>query len=185
MKKSIYLFVLMLLASIVSAQTPPAQPTPPTQTTAPSSTSGKTLPELLNWMTGEWEGEGTSRGENPFIGKLSVVPELDSTSLLIHRESTTKDGMTGGLKELIIIGYDSRTKKIAATLYDNKNSIDIYVGESKANEIVFSCASCPQGYVWRFSFKQMPDGGVQFVKERSEPGKEPSKVAEINFKKKS
>ncbi len=182
MKKIIYLFVPSLLASMVYAQTPPSGPSAGTPS---SSTSGKTLPELLNWMTGEWEGEGTSRQEKEFIGKLSVIPELDSSALLIHRESTTKEGLAGGLKELMIIGYDGRTKKIVATLYDNKNLIDLYVGELMPNEILFSCASCQQGYISRFSFKQMADGGISFVKERADPGKEASKVTEINFKKKS
>lgn len=186
MKKSFYFFISMLLALVVSAQTPPAQPAPPSAPApaAAPSTSGKTLPELLNWMMGEWEGEGSSRTEKEFIGKLSVIQELDATALLIHRESTTKEGLTGGLKELIIVGYDGRTKKIVATLYDNKNLIDLYVGELKTNEVVFSCASCQQGYVSRFSFKLMSDSAMSFVKERADPGKEPSKVAEINFKKK-
>ena len=185
MKKSIYLFILMLLASVVFAQTPPAPPAPQTTATTQPSTAGKTLPELLNWMMGEWEGEGTSRAEQQFIGKLSVIPELDSTALLIHRESTTKEGLTGGLKELMIVGYDGTTKKIVATLYDNKNVIGLFVGEYKTNEIVFSAANLQQGYISRFSFKQMPDGGVAFVKEGATPGKEVSKQAEINFKKKS
>jgi hypothetical protein len=188
MKKSIYLIVLMLLASVIYAQTPPAQPAPPTtpaQTAPPPNTSGKTLPELLSWMMGEWEGDGTSRSEKEFIGKLSVIPELDSTALLIHRESTTKEGLTGGLKELMIIGYDGTTKKIVATVYDNKNTIALYVGELKSpNELAFNSATAQQGYVSRRTFKTMPDG-LSFVIEGASPGKEVSKVVEINFKKKS
>src|SRR5262245_60897107 len=130
MKKSIYFIVLMSLASVVYAQTPPAQPAPPAAPApAAPSTSGKTLPELLNWMMGEWQGDGTSRSENQLIGKLSVIPELDATAVLLHRESTTKEGLTGGLKELMIVGYDGTTKKIIATVYDNKNTIALYVGE--------------------------------------------------------
>lgn len=180
MKKITYLFVLSLLASMVYAQTPPSAPSPGT---APASTSGKTLPELLSWMMGEWEGEGISRGEQ-LIGKLSVVPELDSTAVLIHRESTNKEGLTGGRKELVVVGYDGTTKKIVATLYDNKNVILLYVGELKTNEIVFSAAQLQQGYVSRFSLRQLPDGGVAFVKEEQAPGKQGTKL-EINFKKKS
>src|SRR5574339_108470 len=116
MKKSIYLIVLMSLLSTVYAQTPPAPPAAPTAPAPAPTTSGKTLPELLAWMMGEWEGEGTSRSENQFIGKLSAIPELDSTALLIHRESTTKEGLTGGLKELMIVGYDGTTKKIVGTV---------------------------------------------------------------------
>lgn len=183
MKKSIYLIILMLFASVVYAQTPPAAPAQP-EPAAATSTSGKTLPELLNWMMGEWQGEGTSRSEKEFIGKLSVIPELDSTSLLIHRESTTKEGLTGGLKELMIIGYDGTTKKIVATIYDNKNTIGLYVGELKTDEIVFTQAYLQPGYVSRFSFKLMPDAGMIFVREGSAPGKEISKSVEINFKKK-
>jgi hypothetical protein len=188
MKKSIYLIILMLLASVVHAQTPPAQPAPPTAPApaAAPNTSGKTLPELLNWMIGEWEGEGTSRSENQFIGKLSAIPELDATAVLLHRESTTKEGLTGGLKELMIVGYDGTTKKIIGTVYDNKNTIALYVGELKSDtELVFNSATAQQGYVSRRTFKTMPDGRLSFVIEGASPGKEVSKVVEINFKKKS
>jgi hypothetical protein len=184
MKKSFYLIILMLLAPVIYAQTPPAQSAPAAPTAAPS-TLGKTLPELLNWMMGEWEGEGTSRSEKEFIGKLSVIQELDATAVLIHRESTTKEGLTGGLKELMIIGYDGTTKKIIGTVYDNKNTIALYVGELKTeNELVFNSATAQQGYVSRRTFKIMPDG-LSFVIEGATPGKEVSKVVEINFKKKS
>jgi len=187
MKKSIYLIVLMFLASVVHAQTPPAPPAPPTAA-APGpapTTSGKTLPELLGWMIGEWEGEGTSRSENQFIGKLSAIPELDATAVLLHRESTTKEGLTGGLKELMIVGYDGTTKKIIGTVYDNKNTIALYVGELKSDtELVFNSATAQQGYISRRTFKIMPDGRLSFVIEGASPGKEVSKVVEINFKKK-
>jgi hypothetical protein len=185
MKKSFYLIILMLLAPVIYAQTPPAQSAPAAPTAAPS-TLGKTLPELLNWMMGEWEGEGTSRSEKEFIGKLSVIQELDSTALLIHRESTTKEGLTGGLKELMLVGYDGTTKKIVGTVYDNKNTIALYVGELKSgNELVFNSATAQQGYISRRTFKTMPDGALSFVIEGAAPGKEVSKAVEINFKKKS
>jgi hypothetical protein len=192
MKKNIYLIALMLFASAIYAQTPPAPPSQsaPAATPAPApgapSTSGKTLPELLSWMIGEWEGEGTARAENQFIGKLSAVPELDATAVLIHRESTTKEGLTGGLKELMTVGYDGTTKKIVATVYDNKNTIALFVGELKTpTELVFNLATNQQGYVARRTFKSMPDGGLSFVIEGAAPGKEVSKIVEINFKKKS
>lgn len=186
MKKRIYLIVLMLLASMVHAQTPPPAAAPPTAPAPAPAASGKTLPELLGWMIGEWEGEGTSRSENQFIGKLSAIPELDATAVLLHRESTTKEGLTGGLKELMIVGYDGTTKKIIATVYDNKNTIALYVGELKSDtELVFNSATAQQGYVSRRTFKIMPDGRLSFVIEGAAPGKEVSKVVEINFKKKS
>jgi hypothetical protein len=183
MKKVACIFIVSLLASIAYSQTPPA---PPAQTAPPARpASEQTLPELLSWMIGEWEGEGIARAEREFIGKLSTMPELDGTALLIRRESTTKEGLSGGLKELMIVGFDGTTKKIVATVYDNKNSIALYVGELKTNEVVFSAATAQQGYVSRRIFKVMPDGGLSFVIEGATPGKEVSKLVEINFKKKS
>ena len=96
-----------------------------------------------------------------------------------------KKDLAGGLKELIIVGFDGTTKKIVATVYDNKNTIALYVGELKTNEVVFSAATAQQGYVSRRIFKLMPDGGLSFVIEGATPGKEVSKLVEINFKKKS
>jgi hypothetical protein len=186
MKKVASIFLFALLGSFAYGQTPPAPPaSPPAQTAPPAQTSGQTLPELLNWMIGEWQGEGIARGEREFIGKLSSVPELDATAVLIRRESENKEGIAGGLKELMIVGFDGTTKKIVATVYDNKNSIALYVGELKTNEIVFNAATAQQGYVSRRIFKLMPDGGVSFVSEGATPGKEVSKFVEINFKKKS
>ncbi|HEY7162003.1 MAG TPA: hypothetical protein VH815_12125, partial [Acidobacteriota bacterium] len=117
---------------------------------------------------------------------LSAIPELDSTAVLLHRESTTKEGLTGGLKELMIVGYDGTTKKIVGTVYSNKNAIEILVGELKSEtELLFNSVSVQQGYVSRRTYKTMPDGRLSFVIESGSPGKEVSKVVEINFKKKS
>lgn len=188
MKKLTTFVAVSLLAALGYAQT--QSPTPPPASPAPTAPApaeaGKTLPELLSWMIGEWEGDGVSRGEREFIGKLSVMPELDSTAVLVRRESATKgENLAGGLKELMIIGYDGTTKKIVATVYDNKNTIALYVGELKTNEIVFSVATAQQGYVNRRVFRLMPDSGVSFIIEGASPGKEVSKLVEINFKKKA
>jgi hypothetical protein len=185
MKKLLILVSISLLVTLAYAQTS-GTAQPPASQAPPAADAGKTLPELLGWMIGEWEGEGVSRGEREFLGKLSVIPELDSTALLVHRESSTKgENIAGGLKELMIIGYDGTTKKIVATLYDNKNSIALYVGELKTNEIVFNLATAQQGYLSRRSIKLMPDGAMSFVIEGATPGKEVSKLVEINFKKKA
>jgi len=190
MKKFI-LFTVLLTAFAISgfAQTgtpAPSTTPPPAQPPAGAATpSDKPLIEVLSWMMGQWEGEGISRDQQ-FIGHLNVSADLDGTILQITRESTSKNStLTGGLKEIMLVGLDGTTKKIVETLYDNKNRIALYVGELGQNEIVFSLATAQPGYVDRRIFRLLPDGGLAFVIEGAAPGKEVSKLVEINFKKKS
>jgi hypothetical protein len=185
-----FLFLMVLLASGVFAQTSstpaaPAAPAAPAPTPAPAIDSGKPLSEALAFIVGTFEGEGVSRGEHEFIGKMSVTSELEGNALLLRRESMNKagSGPSGGLQELMIIGFDGTTKKIIGTLYDNKNAIALFVGELKENELVFSSTTVQPGYVSRRIFKQLADGRLSFVTEVGSPGKEVSKLVEINFKK--
>ena len=186
--KRIFLLLLMAFVTTVAlAQNPPATPpSPPAAAPASPETGTKLLADLLGFMVGNWEGDGLARGEHEFIGKMSVTSELEGNALLVRRESMNKaGGPSGGLQEMMIIGYDGTTKKIIATVYDNKNNIALYVGESKEGEVDFSLATAPQGYVSRRIFKLLPDGGLSCVMEGASPGKEVSKMVEINFKKKT
>jgi hypothetical protein len=112
---------------------------------------------------------------------------LDTAALLLSRESMNKEGgPSGGKKEIFLIGFDSTTKKLIGTLYNNKGMIALYVGELKPVEVVFNIASPPPqpGAVNRITFRQLSDGGISYFVEESAPGKEVSKTVEINFKKK-
>jgi hypothetical protein len=181
MKTNFFLLMMFCIAALAFGQTPPSPP--PAPESAPAGE--KPLADALGFMIGDWEGEGISRGEHEFIGKLSVSTELENNALLMRRESMNKaGGPSGGLQELMIIGFDGTTKKIVATLYDNKNSIALYVGEIGDKEVVFSLATQAPGYVSRRSFKLLADGGLSFTVEGATPGKEVSKMVEINFKKK-
>lgn len=177
------MFVFFFLGQTSAQTQSQTQPADQTASVPPVDTT-KSFSEQVGWMIGEWEGEGVS-GQVQFVGKLSVTSELDGEALLLSRESMNKGGnVSGGLKEITVIGVDGTTKKIVATIYDNKNTIALYVGELKPNELVFTATSMKTGYAERRSFKQLADGGLSFVVERSSPGKEMSKVTEINFKKK-
>lgn len=143
------------------------------------------LAEALGWMIGEWEGLGTTTGGREFVGKLSVAAELDNSALILHRESMNKaGGPSGGLKEVMMIGFDNTTKKIVGVTYDNNSSIALYVGEMKGDDLVFNSAVTQPGYVSRRTFRKSSDG-VSFFTETGSPGKEVSKAIEISFKKKN
>jgi len=187
MKKLFLLIGLLIFyVSLVHAQT--TQTTPPPQTppaaTAPAQ-EPKTIDEALRWMEGNWEGTGKARGDHEFMGSLAVTSELDGNGILVNRGSMTMSGdPTGALKELMLIGYDGTTKKIVATMYDNKNIIAIYVGELGTNQIVFNLATAQPGYVSKRTFQLQPDGTLYFSIEGATPGNQPTKQVEINFKKK-
>jgi hypothetical protein len=185
MKPFALLFVLLTFAGALWAQNPP--PTPAPQTTPPASppTTDKSLSDLLGWLIGEWEGEGVSVNGAAFVGMMSAVFELDNEAILARRESMNKPGgPSGGLKELMLIGFDGTTKKIIMTLYNNKNFIALYAGELTGTDVVFNSKTAPSGYTDRRTFKQLPDGGVSFFTEAASPGKAVSKIVEIKFKKK-
>jgi|SRR5215203_3520941 len=178
---SFLLFTLSAVSGFAQTPAPPVAPAPAQSTEIPDAS----LDQVLSFLIGEWEGEGIARAEHEFIGKMAATSELEGNAILLRRESMNKaGGPSGGLQEMMIIGYDGTTKKIVGTVYDNKNNIYLYVGESKEGEVVFSLATAPAGYVSRRIFRMTPDGALSFVMEGASPGKEVSKMVEINFKKK-
>jgi hypothetical protein len=179
MKQKTVFLMLMVFASFAFAQ---AQQ--PTQS-APA-TGSKPLAETLDWLVGNWQGEGLMSGDQEFVGTMKGTRELDDEAIVLMRESMNKaGGLAGGRKEIMVIGYEGTTKKVVMTLHTSNNFIGIYTGELKDHEIVFTLATNQAGYVDRRSFKQLPDGGVSFIIERGAPGKNVSKLVEINFKKKA
>lgn len=179
MKRNSLLLIMIFFSGIVMAQgqSTPAAPAAPA--------AGKPLAEILGFMSGNWEGDGVARGEHAFVGKLTVTSELEGNALLMRRESMNKEGgPSGGLQELMIIGYEGSTKKIVGTLYDNKNNIGLYVGEVSGDQIVLSRTAIAAGYVDRRTIKLLPEGVLSFVGEFGSPEAPVSKVVEINFKKK-
>ena len=176
------LFPLVVFLFACSMQVLADQP----QTSAPPATENKMLSDSLAWMIGEWQGAGTTNGGHEFMAQLSITTELDHTALLLRRESMNKaGGPSGGLKELMVIGFDGTTKKIVGVTYDTNNNIALYVGELQDKQIVFNSAVAQPGYVLRRTFHLKDDGTVDFFTETGSPGKEVTRVIEINFKKKS
>lgn len=150
-----------------------------------TTTEAKLLADTLGWMMGDWDGTGTTTGGREFLGKLSVAPELDNASVILHRESMNKaGGPSGGLKEVMMIGYDGTTKKIVGVTYDTNYNISLYVGELNGDDLIFNSAVTQPGYVARRTFHKTADG-INFTVETGSPGKEVTKTIEINFKKKS
>ena len=185
MKHFLFLLTVTLFSTAVFAQVAASS-----ASAAPDPTAGateKSVAESLDWMMGEWEGEGVSPGEREFIGMMSVTRELDDNAVLIRRESMNKaGGPSGGRKEIMVIEVDGATRKIVMTVHASNHFIGIYSGEMKgSNEIVFTLVTSQPGYVNRRSFKLLGDGGVSFTIEGASPGKEVSRQVEINFRKKS
>jgi hypothetical protein len=169
---------IALFACFAFAQTPPASK-------APANEMFKTTAEQLNWMIGEWEGQGMLTGDREFVGKMSIASELDGLALLVHRESMNKTGgVGGGRKELMIIGYDGASKKFVATIYTNDGAIIGYVGELKEKQLIFSLPSTQSGIVSRRTYSLATDGGLSLIIEGAAAGKEVTKQVEIKFKKK-
>jgi len=166
----------MILAGFAFAQTP-------TQTTPSAPTELKPLAETLSWLEGSWEGQGVMAGEQEFSGTMTGMRELDDEAIVLKRESMTKT--QAGRKELMVISFEGTTKKIVMTLITSNNFIGIYTGELKDHEVVFTLATTQEGYVNRRNLKQLPGGGLSFIIEGASPGKNVSKLVEINFKKKS
>ncbi|MCI0446228.1 hypothetical protein L0152_23810, partial [bacterium] len=66
MKKYIGIFIWIALASMAFAQNEEPE-------AAPTATTGPYLAHSLNWMIGNWEGEG-KRGDTTFSSDLEVSP---------------------------------------------------------------------------------------------------------------
>jgi hypothetical protein len=189
MKRQLLFFLFLVFGSFVFGQTQPPSPKTPPSPAAPSSaaTDEKPLAEMLNWVVGEWQGEGIMSGNQEFLGTMKATKELDDQAIMIMRESMNKaGGPTGGRKEIMIIGYEGSTKKILLTVHASNNTTTIYSGELKDHEVVFSLViPAPQaGFINRRAFKMLPDGRLSFYIETGSPEKAVGKAVEINFKKK-
>ena len=186
MKEKTLFILMMLVAGFVVAQTATQTQTPPSTAPAPV-TPEKPLAVLLGWLVGEWEGDGMA-GEQEFASKMEGSKELDDQAILLTRESSSKTGgVAGGRKEIMVIGYEGATKKILLSVHGSNNTLLIYSGELKGQEIVFSLViPTPQpGYVHRRVFRMLPNGGISFAIEAGSPEKAPGKTVEINFRKKA
>jgi len=187
MKQKTLILLLMLFSGFAFAQTAQQTQPAPTAPQTPAVNTDVPLAHLLGWLVGKWEGEGMS-GDQEFLGQMEGSKQLDDQAILLMRESSSKTGgIAGGRKEIMIIGYEGATKKILLSVHGSNNTLLIYSGELKNQEIVFSLViPAPQaGYVHRRSFRVLPNGGVAFAIEAGSPGKAPGKTVEINFKKKS
>ena len=178
LKRIIFPISVLLLACCIQAFADQPQESP--------AVTNKMLSDSLGWLLGSWDGSGTTNTGREFLGQLSATEELDHSALLLKRESMNKTGgPSGGLKELMVIGFDGTTKKIVGVTYDTNNNISLYVGEMQDKQIVFSSAVAQPGFVSRRTFQLKDDGTVSFFTETGSPGKEVVKAIEINFKKKS
>jgi hypothetical protein len=168
------LFVTVLAApciqSVFSQQTSTMKKTP-------SPVNETLVSETLNWMIGEWEGEGVQNGST-FSSYLSVISRLDGTVLQINRASPS------GLKEIMLLGFDGSAKKYVGVLYDSRNHIGMFGCEIKDKNIDLLQTGLPQGVVSKRSFRMQDDRQILFAIESAEPGKELSKSVEITFAKK-
>ena len=182
----LFSLVLVLVFQVVaSTEAQQTAPTPGTGTPTQAEMS-RMLAEVLSWMVGDWEGNGTYADGRQFVGQMSITSELDHSALLVRRESMNKaGGASGGLKELMVIGFDGITKKIVMVAYDNSNNTGAYIGEVKEDSLVLNQATSQPGLVLRRTFRKNSDGGITYLVEKSSvAGKEPTKTLEIVFKKK-
>lgn len=187
--KNVVIALLLLFALAASAQESDENesPTPPAAAvTAQQNQAERSLADVLSWIIGRWEGEGVSHSERKFIGELSIKTDLDEKVLVFARESRNKEGgLSGGLKEIMILGVDGATKNIVGTMYDNANGIVLYVGKIYDQEIVLEAAVSQPGFVNRRILKLESEDHLSFVIEGATSGKEVSKLVEIHFEKKS
>ena len=109
MKQKTLSLLLILFASFAFAQTP-AQPTAPAAPTAPAGES-KPLAETLEWLVGDWEGDGIMAGDQEFHSTMKATRELDNEAILLFRESMSKNsGQAGGRKEILVVTFEGPTK---------------------------------------------------------------------------
>ncbi len=150
------------------------------QTASQKKTAAIVPPALsgtLSWLIGDWEGEGI-QGGIAFISYLSVATLLDGTVLQVNRASSS------GLKEMMLLGYDSASKKHVGMLYDSRNHIGLFSCELKGKDVSLDQIGLPQGFISKRMFQLLEDGKIFFYIERSEPGQAAAKSVEITFQKK-
>lgn len=166
--------IILLIATILA---PPFVQHALPQSAKANTATVPVLSQTLNWMIGDWEGEGV-QGGSAFASQLSIIPLLDGTVLQLKRASES------GLKEMMLLGYDAGAKKYVGVLYDSRNHIGLFSCDLKDNAVDLSQIGLPQGFTSRRVFQMQPDGRITFFIEKAEPQLPLSKSVEITFKKK-
>lgn len=172
MKQHVLILFLIMLVSFVSAQVQEEEPSE----SGTQKISGPYLGRSLNWLVGQWTGEGTQNGV-AFSSNLDVSSILDATAVSLLRDSS------GGYKEMILLGYDSTSKKNVATLYDNRYHTGLYTCTTSEKELKCSQLSSVPGYASQRIYQLAADGTLLFFIERQQPDQKFRKVLEIQFKK--
>lgn len=147
----------------------------PTESTA-QRVAEPLLGQSLSWLVGTWSGEGTQAGRT-FTSRLEISSILDSTAVLAKRSSS------GGYAELMLLGYDSSSKKNVGTLYDNRYHTGLYTCTATDKELICSQVVSVKGYASQRKYQLNGDGTLTFTIERQEPDQQLRKVIEVVFKK--
>lgn len=141
------------------------------------TTTGPYIAQTLNWLSGNWDGQG-KRKEISFSSELEVTSILDRTGLLLKR------GSAGGYEEVMLLGYDTNSKKNVVTLYDNRYHTGLYTCDLGSNELNCTQVVSVEAYASRRIFRLMSDGTVEFSIHRKDPQNHDEQVLQVIFKKK-
>ena len=129
----------------------------------------------LQFLIGNWSGEGSGQPGDGSAGAFTLAPDLDGTVLVRH--SFADYPAAGGRpavhhSDLTVIYRDGAGKPIRATYWDNEGHVIPYSVKTSAGSAVFTSDGGREAPRYRLSYSANGADRLKIRFEVAEPGKD-------------
>jgi hypothetical protein len=129
----------------------------------------------LQFLVGDWVGEGSGQPGQSSAGAFTLTPDLDG-GVLARRSSADYPAANGRPavhhSDLMVIYRDSSSKQIQATYWDNEGHVIPYLVQTASSRAVFTSEGANEGPRYRLTYEATGKDRVTIKFEIAEPGKD-------------
>jgi hypothetical protein len=141
----------------------------------------------LQFLIGDWAGEGGGQPGQASAGSFSFTPDLQGT-ILVRRSFAEYPPANGRSAfrhdDLTILYRDAASKQLRATYWDNEGHIIQYSVQTADGGVVFASEGPPSGQRFRISYAKAGTSQVKIRFEIAAPGKDFAPYVEASARKK-
>ncbi len=140
----------------------------------------------LQFLIGDWAGEGGGQPGQASAGSFSFTPDLQGT-ILVRRSFAEYPPANGRPAfrhdDLTIVYRDADSKQFRATYWDNEGHVIRYSVQTAEGGVVFVSEGPPSGQRFRISYSREGTSQVKIKFEIAAPGKDFAPYVEASARK--